>query len=311
MNRWKAEPKDYQFEEAFQFSRDFEQLPSGLASNPFAATVATFKENLRRVILLGEMPLQLLFLAGTFERAICEARHDCGLAPNDQSKDQDEGYQEALSKRVQAYFGSDPQWSTRAVFDYGAHNLKFLLGPGHPGRAALEAVLAAMITSAYSAFETLAADLWVATVDMNFELAANVLREKQLPGNVMAGYGGDISKVGGRVLRDTKKVTFDSLSGIQDAYKQAFKGAISEPFDQELRHTEKVRHLIAHRAGLIDQKFKAEMSDYSEYERQFVGSRILLTGPIVRDRIDACVRSGVSLVRALDKWAVANPAEQL
>ena len=75
-------------------------------------------------------------------------------------------------------------------------------------------MLAAMITSAYSAFETLAADLWVAIVDMHFELAANALDDKQLPANVVAGYGGDISKVGGRVLRDTKKVTFDSLNGI-------------------------------------------------------------------------------------------------
>jgi len=250
--RWKAEPKDYQYEEAFLFSRDFEELK--VAVREYDPIISTFTENLRRVVLFGEMPLQLMFLTGLFERAICESRYECGVAPNDPSKDKEEKYREAFKKRLDAHF-ADVDWASKAAFDYGAHNIRFILSPGHPGRAALEAVLAAMITSAYSAFETLAADLWVKTVDMHFELAANALGDKQLPGNLVAGYGGDISNVGGRVLRDTKKVTFDSLSGIQDAYKQAFKGAINTAFGPQLRHTEKVRHLIAHRAGLIDDKF--------------------------------------------------------
>ena len=230
----------------------------------------TFSDNLQRVIMVGEMPLQLMFHTALIERSVCMSRFDCGVAPDDTSKDKEESCKEAFSKRLDAY-NKDADWATKTAFEYGSHNLKMLLKPGHPGRAAIEAVLGAMITSAYSAFETLAADLWVATVDMHFELAANVLSDKSLQGNVVAGYGGDISKAGGRVLRDTKKVTLDSLSGIQGAYRQAFKRQLNSVFDKQLRHTEKVRHLIAHRAGLIDQKFKGDMSRFRNTSDSLLG----------------------------------------
>jgi len=53
--------------------------------------------------------------------------------------------------------------------------------------------------------------------------------------------------------------------------------------------------------------FKTEMKEHPEYDQQSVGSRILLTGTIVRDRINACVRCGVDLVREVNAWAIAHP----
>jgi hypothetical protein len=70
--------------------------------------------------------------------------------------------------------------------------------------------------------------------------------------------------------------------------------------------TEKTRHLFAHRGGMVDRKFRDEMKDFPEFESLVIGERLRLTGRVVTEHVDACVKCGTGLVRAVDTWVVAH-----
>jgi hypothetical protein len=111
----------------------------------------------------------------------------------------------------------------------------------------------------------------------------------------------------GKILHETRRVTFESLSEIRRAYSHAFKGTLDEAFEpvNDLVKVEKTRHLFAHRGGVVDRKFKDDMQSYQEYSELKINERLRLTGPVTRNYIDTCVRSGVALVLLADA-AVAN-----
>lgn len=233
------------------------------------------------------------------------ARYKAGYNPEDDAHDREAGVIQFMLD-VFAQYRVD-----------SAENLGKLLGDGgyavavEPAREGVEAALAAMTMAAYASFETLAADLWIAAVNNHVALARKWIdknSERQLPANVIAGYGFDVSQRMGTVLHDTKKVSFESLLEVRKAYSQAFDGvtdAVFEPLDGLIR-AEKTRHLFAHRGGLIDKKFKEDMERFPEYNGAVVGERLRLTGPVTRDHINACVNAGVALAKTVDQWTLAN-----
>ena len=70
-----------------------------------------------------------------------------------------------------------------------------------------------------------------------------------------------------------------------------------------------VRHLIAHRGGLVDAKFKSDVKDFPEYFAIEIGNMVPLTGPIVGKHLNACVVFGVSLFNAVNEWSVTADTE--
>jgi hypothetical protein len=183
--------------------------------------------------------------------------------------------------------------------------------PIKPACEGVEAVLAAMVMGAYASFESLAADLWIAAVNRHPDLATKWLEkntDKQIPANVIAGYGFNLSGCMGTVLHDTKKVTFESLFDIKKQYMQAFRGATDAAFEpiDELVKAEKTRHLFAHRGGLFDQKFKDQMRNYPEYADAVVGERLRLIGPVTGLHVRACAAAAFALLKAVDDWSVVQ-----
>ena len=117
--------------------------------------------------------------------------------------------------------------------------------------------------------------------------------------------GGDLSKTSGTALHQTRKVTFESLKEIKVAYSHAFKTDLDAVFDSEtdLIKSEKIRHLFAHRGGLIDRKFKDEVSNFDDCKNVVIGERLRLTGPVTGQLINACVSTGTALLHAADEWS--------
>lgn len=131
------------------------------------------------------------------------------------------------------------------------------------GNAAPYATLTAMVTGAYGAFETLAEDLWIATANKHFGLAMAFIKsfpQRQADMVALLGDGPDLTYRMGTILGRTKKIQFNSLGDIQDNYRRTFSSGIASVLDDfsGVRTAEKIRHLLAHRGGVVDARFRAK-----------------------------------------------------
>ena len=101
------------------------------------------------------------------------------------------------------------------------------------------------------------------------------------------------------------KFDFTSVSGIGTAYEAAFcrSPELSELLAvPELSHLEATRHLVVHRAGLVDEEYIRRTR-----ESVLVGTQLLLTGARVSELSNAAVAAGVRLLQFIDGWLIQNP----
>jgi hypothetical protein len=303
---------EYKFLEAGRFDRTYGSVPEALLNAEYKDLAESFKATFDRLLSLFELPLQLIYWSGKIAQIKFIARYRIGIDPEDTSKDQSLAFQETF-QTVLNEVTSTGGMALRAA----EGPLSGMVGDGLDGggvpqaREGVEAVLAAMVMASYAAFETLAADVWIVAVNRDYSLAKNWIdknSERQLPTSVLAGYDFNVSARMGTILHDTKRVSFESLNEIKNLYSQTFKGGVDgafEPFD-DLAKAEKTRHLFAHRGGLIDQKFKAQMAKYPEYANAVIGERLRLTGPVTGEHVNACAQCGVALLRQVDNWGLGK-----
>lgn len=139
---------------------------------------------------------------------------------------------------------------------------------------AVFATLAGQIGWGYTAFETLAADLW------------KVVRDKQP----------SLSNEG--PLQSQRK--------IQAAFKKMESAEIDSILcDPAIRRLALVRNVIMHKAAIVDQMFLDECDKIGWEVPDGVTHRIILTGNRVRELINPVVALGVSLIQATAKWLIS------
>lgn len=135
---------------------------------------------------------------------------------------------------------------------------------------ALRSLILARIVFGWTAFECMAADMWeVAVNESAIELGQHVFQHlpqdsignegittKNVAVGILAQHGFDLRKALGTVLRP--KFDFTSVSGIQHGYEAAF-GKVARLFeifgDKELTRLEVTRHVVVHRAGIVDREY--------------------------------------------------------
>jgi hypothetical protein len=287
----------------------YQELPGGLLHDEYQEVAAPFKASLDRLMSFAELPLQLIYWSARLSIVKYVGRYRSGVSPEDSSRDREpqvskaigEAFEEAVSRHIDPIGMASGTLGTM-VGDIGSH-------PIEAACEGIEAIFAAMVMASYAAFETLAADLWVAAVNRHHRLATNWVEKnpgKELSPKILSDYSFDVSSRMGTVLHTTKKVSFESLGDIRAAYNQAFKGELNDAFDANLTKAEKTRHLFAHRGGLVDQKFKSDMRDHSEYDKIVIGERLRLIGPVTGSHVTACAKSGVNLLKDVDKWSAMH-----
>jgi hypothetical protein len=302
---------DYEFGRAYVFDKSYKGLSAKCPE--YSEIFKTFSSNMDRVIALIWLPHELCFWTHLLEYSHCFARANMGLSLDDFSKDGTPEFEKFASVVWAANLPTKAPDPFRVVWERGNHTLKYVLSSEIIGKqpkyrtAGLETILATLITSAYAAFENLAGDLWVAAVNKHPALAQKYLEngEKQINLDVLARYNFDMSKSMGKVLFETRKVSFQSFNDIKEAYKGAFSKHVDDVFADttEIYHTEKVRHLIAHRNGVVDEKFKKEIKSNADYADVPVGTHIPYSGPLAVKHIDVCVKTGVHLFKTVDDWS--------
>jgi hypothetical protein len=182
--------------------------------------------------------------------------------------------------------------------------------------AGVEAWLSAQIVSSWTAFETLAGDLWEAALNSHphglSELKGKKAQgEKTVQIGLLQKYSFDVSKAMGALLKE--KRPFDRLEDIRENYELAFYtdvAKISEALSNDLLDTlSSVRNLLVHRGGVVDERYLRRTKNLQLAPQAVIGERIKLDGDIVERLSLAMQLLGASLLHAVDEWLVAHPAE--
>jgi hypothetical protein len=199
---------------------------------------------------------------------------------------------------------------------------------------AISATFSAQVTSAWTAFETLASDLWEAAVNHHpavlarlegarnriSKQAGSFKRDKMELGYLpdkeefeprlkdfdrvtLGTY--DASELMGTLLRENFK--FQTLAGLRQAYSKAFPDSGCEEIDlvladHALDKLNLVRNLLLHKAGIVDDRF-LKGADSIPWDILADEEKPLpLNGGDVRDLINPAIQCGEKLVLAVDKW---------
>ena len=197
--------------------------------------------------------------------------------------------------------------------------------------AAIEYLLTSVLLNAWLSLEVLATDMWVVAVNMrpmslgdNAFLAARHEKAKDRlistsetnakPGvegiriDVLREHDFDLGGKMGSILHRSRKFDFNSLAGIEYAYKTCFGENVSKLFDEtEIRALEIIRHLLVHRGGLVDEQFKKRMEKNAKWAYLNMGDSFPVDTAVAVDYSNAASRTGTLLLQAVNQWLEDNP----
>jgi hypothetical protein len=226
-----------------------------------------------------------------------------------------EKLQKASRKRRFKGKNADERRQTHGL-QYIEHLLKHEMGAAQ----SMQAILFSTVIETWTAFETLAADLWYAALDYgpgewriavqekakefkkgsNFEKSA---RPKKIH---------DPQKAFGSNLRDLDKVSFQKLPYIVFWYKTAFGKDIVKLFsDTEggyIYALSAIRNVIVHKAGKADPQFLDAIEKFPEV--RVTNEFVQLDGEIVRKLRNTAIQLATELVLTIDKSLPPTLTEQ-
>jgi hypothetical protein len=230
-----------------------------------------------------------------------------------------------------------PQWGEfiLASLEQGTQPVQMIAGTGAPARQGLEAMLSSCVTGTWTAFETMAGDLWEAALNIHPSGLAELKGKrkrlfkggaledeppssddeesddthsiKSVPLSEIMRHGYRIEHRMGSVLRTRRR--FDHLAGIREAYALAFPNK-AEEIDKLLKYDgldalNAVRNLLVHRSGIVDRTYERK-ARILQIPTAPVGSEIFLDGEIIKEMMTATVIRSFKLITEVDAWINAN-----
>jgi|SRR5665213_2171424 len=213
-------------------------------------------------------------------------------------------------------------------------------------RKGLDAIFSGVLINMWTAFESLATDLWVKAVDlrpeslgesalmaprkkMEDEINQSILpvdtgdtdeaklKVDHISMNLIRDYGYSLRHSMGRMIKKTRKFGFNKLHDIKHAYSSAFgKAVIADVFSGEscdqLNLLEAIRHVVVHRGGRIDSTFLQRVKDkdkYPEFSFAQPDDLLELDAALVRRCMDGGTESSRKLLAFVDDWLTKNPGK--
>lgn len=182
-------------------------------------------------------------------------------------------------------------------------------------QAEMRMVLLSLMTSSWTAFEVLAGDAWEFILNSRADqIAQNVIKElfanvnaaeglsaKGIPLWMAAKYKFDLRNHIGEILKP--KIDFSDVRQVRKAYEAVFGvGAIPESLKcKNLTVLEKTRHLIVHRAGIVDERYNdLTNQDFS------LGESLPLNASFITDLVMSAINAGCSLISFIDNWLMST-----
>jgi len=209
-------------------------------------------------------------------------------------------------------------------------------------RHGLLMVLSSALIGTWTAFESIATDLWIEAVNRRpTTLGVNALlapregesekqegkSEKKPDGfslETLERYKFNLKhRIGTVVHNEKRKFDFTSTGGIRNAYLRTFahrrkdggivtrpevKGWFPEHWYQELSMLEAIRHVLVHRGGSIDDAFRYRAKEHPEFSKLNLGDTFPVTGPMIRQYSTASFLCASKLLDGVDDWLSRNPS---
>ena len=219
-------------------------------------------------------------------------------------------------------------------FTRALSNFELLLSQNPEMNEAIYAAFCSQLTSAWTAWETLATDLWEAAINYHPATLAKLSGKRERISKLAGSKSRDDTEEGRELsarefeprLADFETITqgtfnasalmgtllkkeckFQTLAGIRRAYSAAFSndwGSIDAALsNRSLDKLNLVRNLILHKAGVMDAKFAEQSATIPDWkiEKQ-MNDPIPLDGKIVQELINPVFQLGIDLIYAVDKW---------
>jgi len=281
-------------------------------ASALADTAHVFDKNCEDLYTLTELPTALLAIGNTEVRRMAYVA--MGLIRFRPEEPESEDRMRRAHEYATQLLGEE--YSPAHAINEGAAMLKKVLDIPL-AKAGYDALVRSCVASAWAILESVARDAWIDALNSR----PNPLGQRAiglLPGNapaedeisrrhisvgLLARHNFDLRACLGTVL--APKFDFSGVSGIRVAYRVAFEdashfeAALADPLLQELEAT---RHVIVHRAGVIDDEFHRRVST-----RGSVGSRLQLTEDDARHFVNAAVRVGNRVLQLLDEYLRKTP----
>ncbi len=179
--------------------------------------------------------------------------------------------------------------------------------------ASMRVLRLSVLSGSWTAFECVATDCWEAALNRGHSSLARralstlpdepgEISSRQIPVGLAARHNFDLRNCLGSILKT--KFDFTSVSGIKKAFKSAFSETdelfelLDEPLLTELEAT---RHLIVHRAGVVDEEFKRRAG-----AKLPIGTLLEFDDSQVKKFSDCAAQSGTAILLFTDDWLKEN-----
>ncbi len=320
----------HQFEKAAQFGNSYSNLVC--TATELQPITRAFIRNMNRVRGIGVLSINLVSIAVVNEAARVEALVNKKIPLHDprvtggHPKFDHALFKEVDKERERLVGGWTKAWpdfdsKTWVLGVYGMNKI-IDCNPKEAGEA-VQTTMAAMLIGLWTAFESMAQDTWIASVNARpVPLAQRVLepgarletgeQTKSVSWKVISGAGFDLRGTMGDTLLRERKVDFQSLKMIRAAYNVAFAGEIEPIFklhNTELFRLETVRNLFVHKGGLVDRKFVERMGNEPDMKDK-IGRSLSVNGEYVAHKANVVAVCSTQLLQAVDKWLLDNPTTE-
>lgn len=300
------------------------------------APVVAFNNNLSRLRSLNALPVTMAWVSRLAQRITDECLDEVmGDFRKNANDEQDAELKQLFSEKWAEWFRVTEERSSRAAFvqKFGVDTLNMLHGA--PLWNGLEAVLIAQLTGAWTAFETLAGDLWEAALNVHPrglaalkgkrpkktkvekpqqppDAAVESKKErgkKYVPLSRLTEHRYDVATKMGSVLKG--RYEFSKLDSLRDAYWEAFesRGGVIKSciMSQCVDALHAVRNVIVHNAGAVDRVSRRQIRQIPGLGDIECEERIPVDGTFVDRLVTPVLFVSVALIGAVDEWI--NPKD--
>jgi len=291
-----------------------------IRSKQLQPVVTAFLENVMRIGTSAVTPAQIAWQVRR-DQVICDCarfRATGKLEPDllqlEKEVELPDEYGKEREKLIKEFFTSLTLGQEEQFLDrYGVGYINVLLEKIEGMQLGIEALLASITIEAWTAFESLAADLWALGVDDGpEEIAARLLLASKSFRSPEDSIGPEKAhEIGvnpktnfGTFLKRTGKVPLQRLRDIQSWYGRAFGKAAKDSFDQisdgYIFALAAVRNALTHAAGRADSDFVKAAQRFPELRNYQLTEKILLDGDLVRKLREAAHALAVHLIQLVD-----------
>lgn len=297
-----------------------------IKSKQLHSLISAFVENVYRTSSATIMPAMIAWQVrrdqvlsdAAMVRATGKLEPD--LAQFDAEFDPGEKYRKEFESLATTFFKKvTPDQYVQMIAKYGVGYVSLLLEESKSMQTAMEALLAAVIIESWTAFESLASDLWATGVDAGSgDISARLLDSHKSFRSPEDNIGAKKSHEAGvnpkthlgTFLRRTEKVVLQKIKEIQFWYGRAFGEDAAKLFDETANGyifaLAAVRNALVHNAGRADAKFIDLAQRFVELRQYKIEDAILLDGEIVKKLQEASHSLAVRLIRFVDSLLTAD-----